>query len=101
ILSGIVEIIMHLSEKKNQRLPSAELLTMAVKKEFRKLGVATGLFQELVKNMKVCGVWEFKLFVGENLGVAINFYENLGCRFDSEFTLHKGYPSRIYLYDIK
>lgn len=101
VLSGIFDMIRYLFGKKDPNLPRAEFLMLAVKKEFRNSGVATSLFQELIKQMKVLGVQEFKLIVGESLTAAIKFHESMGCRFHSRFVLHKWQPSRIYIYGIK
>lgn len=86
--------------QKEKILPKAELLTIAVKSEFHGQGIAQDIFKEFVNEMKKRGVKEFKVLVGESLERAIKFYEKMGFKFHSKTYIHKGSPSRIYIYNL-
>lgn len=95
-LRKITEIIFY---PKSEDL-SAELLTIAVKKEFRGHGLAKEMFKFFASEMKKRDVEAFKVLVGENLITAINFYEKSGFKFLREAEVHKGNKSRIYIYNL-
>jgi len=86
--------------KISKNMPTAELLSIVVDKEYREKGVAKKLFQELVNEYKKRGINEFKVIVGSNLLNAIKFYEKMGCRYLDKIQVHKGEDSLIYVYNI-
>lgn len=78
----------------------AELLTIAVKNEFRGRGLAKHMLEFFVLEMKKRGIKKFKVLVGEDLKPAIRFYEKSGFKFLKQTEVHKGQKSRIYIYEI-
>lgn len=78
----------------------AELLTIAVKKDFQGQGLATKMFPLFVQEMKNRGVSCFKVLVGEDLKPAISFYEKQGFKFLKDTTVHKNNISKIYVYNL-
>lgn len=93
------KIVETLFYPKNEDI-KAELLTIAVKKEFQGQGVAKKMFEVFVSEMKNRDVSIFKVLVGEELLPAISFYEKNGFAFLKETEVHKGHKSRIYIYKL-
>lgn len=85
---------------KEKDLPPAELLTMAVEKDFRGRGIALEMFARFKEEMKQKNVSIFKVLVGEELKPAISFYEKSGFSFLKSASLHGKDISRIYTYDL-
>ncbi len=97
-LKKIVEILFY--PIKEGKLPEAELLTMAVAKEFQGKGIAGQMFGEFVKGMKGADIKEFKVLVGEDLALAIKFYEKTGFTFLTDIIIHGNKITRVYVYNI-
>jgi len=85
---------------KEKDLPKAELLTMAVRREFHGQGIASQMFLKFISEMKNRGIKSFKVLVGEELKPAIGFYEKMGFTFLKNTKVHGNNISRIYIYDI-
>src|SRR3989344_3675985 len=81
-------------------LPEAELLTMAVVRDFQGRGVAKEMFTLFLGEMKARGVKIFRVLVGEKLQRAIAWYEKQGFRLAKSMSVHGKERSRIYLYTI-
>ncbi|KKU76932.1 MAG: hypothetical protein UY02_C0010G0019 [Candidatus Giovannonibacteria bacterium GW2011_GWB1_47_6b] len=81
-------------------LPKAELLTMAVAKDFQGRGVAKEMFTLFLGEMRARGVKVFRVLVGEKLQRAIAWYEKQGFRLAKSMSVHGKERSRIYLYTI-
>lgn len=86
--------------KKREELPRAELLAMAVEREFRGRGAAKDMFRLFAQEMKRRGAKEFCALVGEDLSAAVSWYEKQGFRLLKSLLLHGKAPSRIYVYAI-
>jgi len=87
--------------KKNEiniLLPKAELLSIAVKEDYQRKGVAQHLFKALVNEFHKKGIKEFRIVVGSKLFKAKKFYQKMGCVKLGEFELHKGEKSEIYVF---
>jgi len=84
---------------KNKEI-KAELLTIAVKKEFQGKGVARYMLEFFVSEMRKRGVNKFKVLVGEELKPAIRFYEKNGFKFLKRTEVHKGQKSMIYIFNV-
>lgn len=98
-IKNILETIKYAGkEKKN--LPKAELLALAVKKEFQGQGIAGKMLEKFVWEMKTRKVSDFKVIVGEELSPAIRFYEKNGFKFHSKNFVHQNRPSMIHIYNI-
>jgi ribosomal protein S18 acetylase RimI-like enzyme len=98
-IKKIIEILFY--PRKEKKLPKAELLTIAVKSQFQGQGIATQMLKNFILEMKKRRVANFKVVVGEELSLAIGFYEKMGFKFYSSTTIHKNQPSRVYIYNIK
>ena len=96
---NIKKIIETLFYPKNEGV-KAELLTIAVKKNFQGQGLAKKMFEAFISEMKKRNVRAFKVLVGEELAPAISFYEKSGFKFLEETEVHKGKKSRIYIYNL-
>ncbi len=83
--------------KKEQSLPKAELLTIAVSAKFQGRGIGTQLFAIFVTEMKQRGASQVKVLVGENLKPAIAFYEKSGFTFVKNISVHGAAVSKIYV----
>lgn len=99
ILKKIFETLKY-SKKIDKNCTEAELLTIACKKEFRGTGLSIDMFKNFVNEMESRGIKEFKVVVGEELPRAIGFYEKLGFKLCSNIIIHKGYSSRVYVYNV-
>jgi len=86
--------------QKEKELPKAELLTIALKREFQGQKIGNQMLQEFILEMKGKGVEVFKVIVGQNLRSAIKFYEKNGFQFLKNITIHGKQLSRIYIYKI-
>ena len=75
----------------------AELLSIAVDSNFRGKGIAKRLYEELINFFRQKRASEFKIVVGEKLIDAQRFYEKMGAKKVSEFELHKGEKSFVYV----
>lgn len=100
IIKKIWETIKY-SKKDDPELPQAELLSMAVKREFQGRGVAQDLLNLLVAEMEKRGIKSFKVITGENLVSANKFYQKSGFKFHSKIFVHKNSPSNTYIYKTK
>lgn len=95
-LKKILENLLY--PKKEQNLPKAELLTVAVKKEFQGKGLAGEILAVFLREMKKREVDVFKVIVGEELKPAIKFYEKSGFKFLKNIALHGNESSRVYIF---
>ncbi len=95
----IIETLLY--PKKEQALPKAELLTIAIAKEFQGGGVGGLMLQPFILEMKKRNINIFKVVVGESLPNAIAFYEKNGFIFLKNITIHGNAPSRVYYYELK
>lgn len=85
---------------KKEKLPKAELLSIAIDKNFQRQGLGGELIKGFISEMKKRKVKEFKVIVGENLMPAINFYEKHGFEFIKTIKIHSNQSSRVYIYQI-
>ena len=86
--------------KKEQSLPKAELLTIAVTKEFQGKGVGSLMLPVFIAEIKKRNINIFKVVVGEKLRPAIKFYEKNNFMFVKNITIHSNALSRVYVYKI-
>ncbi len=98
-LKKIMENLLYPS--KSASLPDAELLTMALSKQFTGRGVAASMLVEFAQQMKGRQVGAFKVIVGQELSRTIHFYEKNGFTFLQEIILHDNKKSNVYVYHIK
>lgn len=98
---SITEILRYPEKQNIRNLSAAELIAIAVKKEFQERGIAKKMFEAFVEEMVKRNISEFKAVVGEELVSAITMYEKLGFRFNERIAVHGKSQSRIYVYTIK
>lgn len=87
--------------KKEQTLPEAELLTIAITKQSQGQGLGRLMLAPFIAEMKKRKIAIFKVLVGEELKPAIKFYEKNGFRFVKNISIHGNAPSRVYVYEIQ
>ncbi len=81
-------------------MPKAELLVLAVRKEYEGSGLAQNLFEKLIEIFREKGVQEFRITTGDELIRAQKFYEKMGAVKVNDMEIHKGHRSWIYRYEI-
>lgn len=97
VIKRIFEDFFYLKKTKN--LPKAELLAIAVKKEFQNKGLGAYLLQNFISEIKNRRVNSFKVLVGKDLGLS-DFYRKNGFQLLGEINLHSKKPSLIFIYKI-
>ncbi len=73
---------------KTQNLPKAELLSIAVKKEFQGQGIGSKLLDECRRQFGKKNIKEFKVLVGKSLP-SVAFYQKQGFTMKGELHLHE------------
>lgn len=97
-IKKIFEVLFY--PQKEENLPEAELLSMALSKDFQGKGIAGLMFNKFISEMKNRKINSFKVLVGSSLSPAIRFYEKNGFKFLKETRVHEN-VSRIYIYQLK
>jgi len=98
-LKKITEVLLYsknevqLSDTKHH--PKAELLSIAVKKEYRGSGAAQELFHQLAAQFMLKGHSDFKIIVGSELEAAKRFYTKMGAKKIDKIHIHKEEESFI------
>ncbi|MFL2487570.1 MAG: GNAT family N-acetyltransferase [Gammaproteobacteria bacterium] len=95
-IKKIINILTHMSGKERKNYPSAELLTICVHQDFRRLGVADDLYLELCEHFKSESISQFVIIVGQSLKANL-FYVNQGAKVAGELQVHKGTTSNVYI----
>lgn len=98
----IFEILIFSVKKEGAvQLPSEELLSIVVSKNFQGNGSAERLFWSLCNHFASKGVDSFKIVVGGNLDRAHAFYQKMGCIPCVELQVHRGSKSIVYIKHLK
>jgi ribosomal protein S18 acetylase RimI-like enzyme len=84
--------------KRNERVPKAELLSLAVAPQSRQHRTGSALFHGLVAAFGQMNIGSFVVTVGGHLEPANAFYRSLGCRVVSQTVVHHGQTSNVYAY---
>lgn len=100
-LKKVMETLFYPQKTREQDIPHAELLSIALDKRYTGRGIARKLFDALTEEFKGKNVKVFKVIVGAGLKDALKFYENAGCKKHSEIEIHKGEKSFIYVYNAR
>ena len=87
-------------EQKFIKLPKAELLSISVRNDYRRKGVAKNLYKNLLVDFKTKKKNEFKILVGKKLIYAQRFYKEMGALKIGEIELHSGNLSYIFIQKI-
>lgn len=85
---------------KETELPRAELLTMAVTRQFQGQGVAGVMLQEFLSQMRGRNTASFKVLAGQELESANRFYQRNGFVKVKETTLHDNKTSNVYIFNL-
>lgn len=97
----IVEIFLHARQADQEgEYPANELLSLAVRDEYRRSGIARELFERLKEEFGKRGISVFKIIVGDELYPAQKFYERMGAFKIGELEVHKGSKSIVYKVEI-
>lgn len=98
ILGKIFEDLVYARKKWVGSIPEAELLSIAVRPGYQRMGAGGRLFKSLVDEFYKRSINEFKILIGENLPGAQEFYQKMGCMEASGIKLHNGRESKIYVF---
>ncbi|MEV6342706.1 GNAT family N-acetyltransferase [Actinoplanes sp. NPDC051851] len=79
-------------------LPSAEIMNFVVVPAWRGHGVATVLFDHLMRWFAAAGRTEIKIVTGEHQRRARGFYEKSGSVPRGRTSIHRGTAARVYVY---
>ena len=101
VLKKVWEVLRYVKKSSTALLPDAELLSIAVVKDYRGKGVSKELFNALVKGYISIGIKRFRIVVGNSLAEAHRFYEKMGCVEVGKLEVHKSDLSKVYLFEIK
>ena len=93
----IIENIFYPQKIKN--LPPAELLAIAVEKEFQRQGIGASILEKFINEMKIRRIKVFKVLVGKEMD-SVKFYEKSGFQKIKEIDLHDKEPSIIFIYNL-
>lgn len=97
-LRKIAELLWHSREEKADRLPRAELMSIAVSPDLRRSGCAAELYRELCEHFRQHGVADFKIVVGDALAPAQAFYRKMGAEPVSQITVHGDVTSTVFVH---
>jgi GNAT superfamily N-acetyltransferase len=81
-------------------LPRAEVVNFVVVPAARGRGVAAALFHRLMRWFEAEGCAAIKIVTGERQVRAHGLYEKLGAQPHGRTSIHRGSPSRIYVYPL-
>jgi ribosomal protein S18 acetylase RimI-like enzyme len=96
-LKRIAELLLHTRSASTDKLPAAELYSIAVSPEFRGTGVAELLYTKLRHEFKARGISEFKIVVGDALVPAQTFYRKVGAVPVMTVEVHEGISSTVFV----
>ena len=99
-LRKVLETLLYPTKDKADDMPQAELLDIAVSKEYQGTGMAQMLFHRFSDTLTERGINEFKITTGESLVRAQRFYESLGAQKVTSIEVHKGQRTLVYVYRI-
>ena len=99
-LRKALESLFYPGKKEFLKMPKAELLVLAVRKEYEGSGFAQKLFEKLIESFREKGIKEFRITTGNELIRAQKFYHKMGAEKVNDMEIHKGHRSWIYRYKI-
>jgi len=103
-LLRIAEILLYGVRRRSrpgrQRLPAAELLSIAVAPQARGGGVADALYRRLAEDLHSRGITAFRIVVGDRLSPAHRFYRRMGAVAIGPIEVHAGERSTLYVQEI-
>lgn len=96
----LMETLMYPLKHELVEYPIAELLDIAISREYQGHGIATDLFHLMVNNFRLLSINKFKITTGEILKGAQHFYTKLGAVQIDTIQVHKGENTIVYEYNI-
>ncbi len=101
-LRRILEVLLYSKDPgiPGQDVPSAELLSISVVKEYRGKQHADRLYQEVIKFFKSRATSRFKITAGESLTAAHSFYRRMGAKAIGKIEVHKGENSILFVQEV-
>jgi len=100
VMRGIIETLLYPAKTELSDLPDAEIISFAVRKEYRGTGLAHKLFDESLVCFRRLNVDSITIVTGLNQVAAQKFYEKRGAEKIGFVEVHKGVKSVIYHYKI-
>ena len=100
IIKGLIETLLYPTKSELSRLPEAEIIAFAVRKEYRGTGLAHRLFDEAIVCFKKLGVDKITIVTGLESIAAQKFYEKKGAQKVGLMEVHRGVKSVIYTYTL-
>lgn len=96
----VLETLIYPLKREMAETPNAELLVIAIDKNYQGQGIGQILFRQFVNALHNKGVNDFKIIVGDDLVRARNFYEQLGAEKTESIQVHRGQKSCVYIYSM-
>jgi GNAT superfamily N-acetyltransferase len=96
----ILNILRYGRQESSERLPRAELLSIAVVTEARGTGTAVRLYLRLATHFRLLGEDAFKITVGDALASAHAFYTKMGALPAARVEVHQGHGSIVYVHTL-
>jgi len=87
----------HFIVKQKAASPSAQLISIAVKEDFRRQNIGTRLIQALKDNFGASGSKEFSVITDSHLQDSNRLYQKNGFKLDRTFSIY-GKKRNVYLY---
>jgi ribosomal protein S18 acetylase RimI-like enzyme len=102
-LFRIFEILRYSRRKgsQNSGLPIAELMSIAVARDYRGQQIAERLYRRLCDHFETVGVLSFKITVGNSLEPAHRFYRRMGAEPAGSIEVHRGEQSIVYVHKLR
>jgi GNAT superfamily N-acetyltransferase len=96
----ILDVLRYGRRESVERLPRAELLSIAVVRESRGTGAAGRLYLRLAMHFRQIGEDAFKITVGDALAPAHAFYKKMGAVPAARVEVHEGRGSIVYVHTL-
>ena len=98
-LRKVFETLLYPSKSEIQEMPKAELMDIAVLRNYQGTGLAQLLFYKFSEVLRESGVETFRITTGESLVRAQRFYERLGAKEVASIQIHQGQETLVYIYE--
>ncbi|MCW5937026.1 MAG: GNAT family N-acetyltransferase [Fimbriimonadaceae bacterium] len=99
-MKRVVETLLYPSKKQSDDLPEPEILNFCVRASAQGTGVGGRLFEELCAEFRRRDVTKIRIVTGESQVSAQRFYEKRGAILARTIEVHKGTPSRVYVFGL-
>ncbi|MCX6810605.1 MAG: GNAT family N-acetyltransferase [Candidatus Berkelbacteria bacterium] len=85
---------------KRKELPKAEILSIAINKKYRRLGIAKKLATLTIKELKSRKIKNFIAIVGQKLTASNYLMRTIGGEKLAEIEIHRGGKSNVYIWKL-